>query len=404
MNTNPLVHKRTAISRPKRYQLLVTAKGFDGHKENDQRDIRTPFHRISPDLGENVVVFTELISFTTHTKPYHRETLQFLLQEPGMASAKEEKKDCKCNPLVWCLCCLFIPCMLAYKIIEWVLKMLVRSATLTADTISGSAGKSSTLAFSEGIKVPNSVWKGNAVTIKVPMYHKDDYGQYNGALCFMTKRKSRQVDLLVKLKFVGFNKSKSYRRICSPVCRPSSNAVQLPITRNNDTYEEFSGYDIMEREGLQQSLQFIKDNYDKDKYLPRSHSAMDPPPVKRVHAIYGINLPTEIGCVYTRQDACLSDNMLQSLYVPDKKAIIGKNTGYTISGGVIMETHKTKQKIWGNREVSGDGTVPYWSLAHSKTWNSAERKVTTNELDKAPHREILADSRFHKAVLDYVCQ
>ena len=152
-----------------------------------------------------------------------------------MASAKEEKKDCKCNPLVWCLCCLCIPCMLAYKIIEWVLKMLVRSATLTADTISGSAGKSSTLAFSEGIKVPNSVWNGNAVTIKVPMYHKDDYGQYNGALCFMTKRKSRQVDLLVKLKFVGFNKSKSYRRICSPVCRPSSNAVQLPITRNNDT-------------------------------------------------------------------------------------------------------------------------------------------------------------------------
>jgi len=404
VNTDPLVHKRTAISRPKRYQLLVTTKGFDGAQKKDPRQIRTPFHGISSDLGHNVVVFTDKISFATHTKPYYHETIQFLLQEPGLASAKNEKEKCKCNPMVWCLCCLCIPCMLAYTCIECLLHWLVRGATLTADAISGSTGGNSTLAFSESIKVPNSVWNGNAVTIKVPMYHIDDYGQYDSWMCWMSKRESRKIDLFVKLKWVKFKKEKSFRRICSPVCRPSPNAIQLPITKNNDKYEEFSGYDIMEREGLQRSLQFIKDNYDNDKYLPRSHSAMDPPPVKRVHAIYGVNLPTEVGCIYKRQDVCLSENMLQSLYVPDKKAIIGRNTGYMISGGCIMETKKTKQKIWGDREVSGDGTVPYWSLAHSKTWNSKEKEVTVQELDNAPHREILADSRFHEAVLNYVCQ
>ena len=67
-----------------------------------------------------------------------------------------------------------------------------------------------------------------------------------------------------------------------------------------------------------------------------------------------------------------------------------------------MENPRTKQKLWKDLEISGDGTVPYWSLAHSKTWNSKDCYVTTQELDKAPHREILADPRFHEAVFNYV--
>ena len=405
VNVDPLVNNRQALNRPKRYQLLISGKGFNGpQKEDSQRTIRTPFHKISSDLGPNVVVFTDKISFATETKPYYNETLQFLLQEPGFAAAKKEKEKRKCNPFVWCLCCLCIPCMLAFKIIEAVLLGLVRAATLTADAIAGSAGGSTTLAFSEGIKIPKSVWDGKTVIIKIPMYHTDDYGQYEGRCCMSTLKKSRKVDLHVKLKWTKFNSTKSFRRICSPLCRPSPTAIQLPITtRKKEKYQEFSGYDIAEREGLQESLRYIKRDYDNDKYCPRNYSVIDPPPISRIHAIYGVNLPTEVGCVYSRQDICLSDTLLQSLYAPDKKAIIGKNTGYRISGGLIMETHKTKQKASGDIEISGDGTVPYWSLAHSKTWHSKERKVTVQELDKAPHREILADPRFHEAILNYVC-
>ena len=66
-----------------------------------------------------------------------------------------------------------------------------------------------------------------------------------------------------------------------------------------------------------------------------------------------------------------------------------------------METKKTPQEVAGGRKVSGDGTVPYWSLQHCKTWKGPKRDVTVVELDKAEHREILADARFHKALLDY---
>lgn len=400
VDANPLVNKRTPFNRPRKYQLLISAKGFDGPQEaNSERIVRTFFHRISDDHGDNVVVFRDKFSIATETKPYNSETLQFLLQEPGLASAKKERDPWQCNPLVYCLCCLCIPCMLIYKVLEMVLCGLIRGATLTADAIAGSAGGSTTLAFSEGIKIPKSVWDGKMVTIKVPLYHTDDYGQYEG--CCMARKKSRQTNLYVELKWTAFNSTKSVWQVCSPVCRPKVSAVQLPITtRKNEKYAEFSGYDIAEREGLKEHLLLIKNKYDSDKNRPRP---IDPPPINRIHAIYGVNLPTEVGCVYSRQDLCVSDRILQSMYVPDKKAIIRKDSEYAISRGLIMETPKTKQKAFGDIEVSGDGTVPYWSLAHSKTWQSNECKVTVLELDKAPHREILADQRFHEALLNYVC-
>jgi hypothetical protein len=291
--------------------------------------------------------------------------------------------------------------MLVYKLLEIVLCGLIKSATLTVDAIAGSAGSSATLAFSEKIRIPKSVWNGEAVTIKVPLYHIDDYGQYEG--CCRLKKSSRRANLYVKLKWTTFDPTRSFGKICSPVCRPSASAVELPVRRKTEMYDEFSGYDIAEREGLEEVLLFIKNKYDSDKLRPRNISAFDPPPINRIHAIYGVNLPTEVGCVYSRQDTCLSDGRLQSSYVPDKKATLRKDSGYAISRGLIMETPETKQTAWGDIKVCGDGTVPYWSLAHVKTWKSDECEVTVQELDKSPHREILADPRFHKALLDYVC-
>jgi hypothetical protein len=485
IDTDPLIQKRTALSRPKRYQLSVTAKGLDSctttksksRKNNDGRrggrDIRTPFTKLSRDLGTNVVVFTDTMAFVTGSElsQYHQTTtLQFMLQEPGFASAKKEKERCQCHPCIWCLCCLCIPCMLAYKIIEWVINVLVRATTLTADAIAGSTGNSTTLAFSEIIKIPQSVFtknnntngsgnNANVVTIKVPLYHTDDYGYENTGCCGMgakRRRNARQVDLIVKLKWVQFNKEISVGKICGPVCRPSTSTTirsgtdttssspeqqrhqELSIVtkkKNGDKYEEFSGYDIMEREGLDRTLRFIRNTYDDDKYSPRLRSSYEPPPISRIHAIYGINIPTEIAAVYHRQDTCLSTNQLQSLYVPDKKAILtaeAKPLGYQLSNGILYETSKTKQQpIYDHddttcREVCGDGTVPYWSLAHCKTWNETtattttavssltttgttggrrrRREVTVEELDKAPHREILADPRFHDAVWNYVAK
>lgn len=157
--------------------------------------------------------------------------------------------------------------------------------------------------------------------------------------------------------------------------------------------------------GLSLSYQCIKDSYDRDQLGPRTLSSEDPPPAKRIHAIYGINLPTEIGGAYKRKDTCFSDTRLESLYEPDTKARIDKaSTGYLMKGGILFETPESKQRVVGNkiRQVSGDGTVPFWSLEHSKSWNGiGGRVVTVQELEKADHREILADPRFHEAVIKY---
>jgi hypothetical protein len=179
----------------------------------------------------------------------------------------------------------------------------------------------------------------------------------------------------------------------------------LHIVGRDKIYQEFPGYDIIEREGLDDVLEMIKDVYDGDSILdPRQKSSCDPPPVSRVHAIYGVNLPTEIGSVYMRKDACFSESKLKNFYKPDTKATLGdknKTGEYTVKGGILMETNRTPQTAAGGRKVSGDGTVPYWSLQHCKTWMGPNIDVTVVEIDQAEHREILADVRFHKALLDY---
>ena len=71
-----------------------------------------------------------------------------------------------------------------------------------------------------------------------------------------------------------------------------------------------------------------------------------------------------------------------------------------VKGGLsAFETKRAKQKV-----VSGDGAVPHWSLQHAKSWQGPSCEVSVVELEGADHREILADARFHKAVLDYCRQ
>jgi pimeloyl-ACP methyl ester carboxylesterase len=400
VNTNPLVENRAMLNRPARYQMQLAARGFH-ENSNEQHLVRTPFHRIDSNLGRDVVVFGDRISFATSPKPLNGATIQLLLQEPGLAGAKKEKE--KFNVLRCLLCCLCFccwPCFIVFRIVKCVTCGVVRGATLAADAIASSTGSGSTLAFSESIKIPGAVWKGKEVTIKVPMYHVDDYGAVEGVCCLTYAVQPRTIDVFVKLKWHPYSSNKSFRRKCSSICEPSSNAPHLSIKRKGREYQEFPGYDLMEREGLSYMFDFVKSAYDGDKLLPRSLSSEDAPPVHRVHAIYGINLPTEIGAIYTRQDTCLTENRLQSLYKPDK-AHIDTSTGYSIVDGILFETPKTKQSVDKKREVSGDGTVPYWSLQHCKTWNNRDCLVTVVELDRAEHRGILADSRFHAEVLRY---
>ena len=403
LSAHDLVHKRRDISKPNRYQLIVQYSG-----SNNQKVVCTPFRRVSSSDQPHSVFFPDKISFVTDAQIQNGECqLCFFLQEPGIAHAKHEKPDPACNPLTCLLKFLFCCCLcdLIYKLIRWLICGVFQSVLLSADAITGAVGGGTNLAFSEILVLPKQVLDGDTVEIKVPLHHKDDYGKtttMDWFSCFFPKV-ARISYLTIRVKWIPFNKEKSFRPICSPITRPDPDSEPLHLYKRKEEYQEFSGYDIIEREGLNNTLQMIKDVYDGDNPLlgPRTNSSSDPPPVKRVHAIYGINLPTEIGAIYKRKDCCLSEEKLKNLYKLDKKATVDSKTGYLIKDGLLMETPKTSQKVASDRHVCGDGTVPYWSLQHCKTWASGEREVTVVELEKAEHREILADSRFHKALLDY---
>jgi hypothetical protein len=89
------------------------------------------------------------------------------------------------------------------------------------------------------------------------------------------------------------------------------------------------------------------------------------------------------------------------------------NDGLVLENGVLKETPETPQILCGPTKFlssalakemvrcSGDGTVPYWSLQHVRTW-ARQCNVSVTELDGAEHREILNDKRFHQTLLDYV--
>ena len=75
-----------------------------------------------------------------------------------------------------------------------------------------------------------------------------------------------------------------------------------------------TGYDIIEREGLTNMLHLIRDVYDKDSdHGPRDLSSTDAPPVKRVHAIYGINVQGWRICTDDDNLSILSQHCLQGI-------------------------------------------------------------------------------------------
>ena len=80
LDVDPLVNKRTGINKYQRYQLEINCKDFGRQqKSSSQRAIRTQFHRVSPDLGPNVVVFADKMSFATEMKPHFNGKLQYVL-------------------------------------------------------------------------------------------------------------------------------------------------------------------------------------------------------------------------------------------------------------------------------------------------------------------------------------
>ena len=109
-------------------------------------------------------------------------------------------------------------------------------------------------------------------------------------------------------------------------------------------------------------LHLLDKCYGEDRLGPRTRSAADAPPVKRVKAIYGVNLPTEIGAVYRRKARLLhkAPSVLEKMHVLDKAARgeMGEGQPKSVKDGIVLGT--------------GDGTASFLTLL-------VEREMYKNE-------------------------
>jgi hypothetical protein len=122
------------------------------------------------------------------------------------------------------------------------------------------------------------------------------------------------------------------------------------------------------------------------------------PPVDRLYHIFGTNLDTECAYYYRPTE--------QALEI-DSRVITCPWPAYVCREGIVYETRNSPQP-WAplrDREVhcaSGDGTVPYASLAHCRTW-AGELDLKVDELEGAEHRSILSNRMFFEKVVQYLC-
>ena len=179
------------------------------------------------------------------------------------------------------------------------------------------------------------------------------------------------------------------------------------VKRASVQYEASNGVELLQTESLNRIVSLLKERYERDPMGPRTVSAEGAPPVSRVKAVYGINVPTEVGAVYRLKKALVikPGGARQRLMLDSKVSVrMIKNGGIKVTGGIIQETNETPQTIDGKTVYcSGDGTVPYWSLQQCRAWRR-HCNVSIEEIEGAEHGEILADERFHKILVDYVTQ
>nr|WNY14363.1 putative phospholipid:diacylglycerol acyltransferase [Aurantiochytrium sp. SD116] len=164
-------------------------------------------------------------------------------------------------------------------------------------------------------------------------------------------------------------------------------------------YMRYTPVDLLKIEGLHDTVRLWESYfYQQDPCIKTSA-----PPVSNVFAIYGTNIKTMITCVYKRQSKQVCSTILSNDYAVDTSAQIdhafAKSLGVKMEKGVIYETYRTPQPD--GRTISGDGTVPYQTLAHVQTWKD-KCNVRVEEITGEEHRAILRSQKLHQILLDYL--
>mmetsp|Transcript_24676 Transcript_24676/g.33932 ORF Transcript_24676/g.33932 Transcript_24676/m.33932 type:complete len:214 (+) Transcript_24676:2033-2674(+) len=173
--------------------------------------------------------------------------------------------------------------------------------------------------------------------------------------------------------------------------------------------EEFESTYIHTAEARSVTGKGIKEKFEEEKAIQRQSiydcpPILDVPKVPRLICIYGTNLTTEVSYYFKRSKGTFSlDSAADSM---SKTAQPANPSGLMIKGGVGYE-----REVEGATK-SGDGTVPYCSLAYPREWVKMmeERnipkddrvKIQMIEVQGAEHREMLKDESVLMHILSTV--
>jgi len=183
-----------------------------------------------------------------------------------------------------------------------------------------------------------------------------------------------------------------------------------------DGHEAVTAEEALKMVNASSSVEIWKEFYENEPLYCGKRGGKDtptallPPPVPRLRCIYGTGAKTEAQLFYKYVESTVPG--IPSELRLDAHALKAKTlpSHLTFKGGIVWEQN-TSDGSW----TSGDGTVPYPSLALSKVWErdlasgsngAADWKVSSIlnvELPDATHLETLYDNRFLQQVTEWLC-
>mmetsp|Transcript_28747 Transcript_28747/g.61295 ORF Transcript_28747/g.61295 Transcript_28747/m.61295 type:complete len:579 (-) Transcript_28747:24-1760(-) len=407
--------------------------------------------RLALQIGDDIIIRTSFVSVTKGGRGYSQlqvnfpdavwliacpptieQTLsrypyiQLHLEEPGAGSAPKQRSSIFHLDILWIfrlVCCLIewifcCPCAVVWKLGCCVIGGVKKGADMTAALLGDFRviGQSGRVDWKKGVidtslKTNISGGEGGG-TMMYQIFTKIQATDGIRYGFFLSKPTAETLTIYVRWEPCTTNLTTS-SMVCHSRHKNARKHGTFDIMKRDISYNACNINQLLQMEGLTDAIHLVKETYEKDPLGPLSLSAWQPPPVKKVIAIYGVNLATEIAGVYRRNPSVrisMSNtpgnntcHAIKQLFVLDKEAKLDDTCSDThiIEEGIIKETRTTPQKIigGGTKRKSGDGTVSYWSLQHCKSWQG-KCDVTVHEIDGAEHRAILNDKRFHTVLLE----
>lgn len=162
--------------------------------------------------------------------------------------------------------------------------------------------------------------------------------------------------------------------------------------RHEEIYDEVDIPQLMQMEGCEESLQVWEKFYKGDPFFDVA-GVDDAPPIRRVIAMHGVNIPTEVMYAVRLNTVRLKGRPGRTRFILDDEAdLVESDESRNISGGIIYETAIPEEK------KSGDGTVPLHSLEHCRSWAS-QLDLQVIEFEGVEHRPMLLEPEFHFALI-----